>query len=164
MRVNEEIKARQVRVVDDAGNQLGLLPIEQARQVALEKGMDLVEVAPEADPPVCRLMDFGKYKYQSRKKQQQGHKKAHVTKIKEIRLRPMTEEHDIQTKVRHAKDFLAHGDKVLINMVFKGRQVVHAEIGRALLERFAKELEGLCKVERGVSMDGQHLTVCFAPK
>lgn len=162
--MNEEIRARRVRVVDDAGNQLGLLTIEEARQAALERAHDLVEVAPDADPPVCRLMDYGKYKYEQRKKQQLGHKKAHVVKIKEIRLRPMTEEHDVQVKVRHAKDFLSHGDKVLVNMVFKGRQVVHAEIGRALMERFTKELEGLAKVEKPVSMDGQHLTVQFAPK
>ncbi|MBI5366164.1 MAG: translation initiation factor IF-3 [Planctomycetes bacterium] len=163
-RINEEIRARRVRLVDDAGNQLGQPTIEEARAMALERNLDLVEVAPEAEPPVCRLMDYGKYKYEQKKKTQQGHKKAHVVKIKEIRLRPMTEDHDFLVKVKHAKDFISHGDKVLVNMVFRGRQVVHAEIGRELMLRFGKELEGLVKVEKPMSMDGTHLTMCFTPK
>ena len=153
-----------MRVVDDEGGQLGVLTIEEARKAAEEKGLDVVEVAPDADPPVCRLMDFGKFKYEQRKKQHDAHKKHHVQKVKEIRLTPKTEEHDVDTKIRHARDFIEKGDKVMVNMFFKGREIVHQEFGRVTMEKFIKALEDITKVEKPPKLEGHRLSLTLMPK
>ena len=159
---NEEIRVRQVRLIDESGGQAGIVATEDARKMATERGFDLVEVAPDASPPVCKLLDYGKFKYQVRKKSHQ--KKVHRQVIKEIRVRPITDVHDVETKVKHARAFLAHGDKVLVNMVFKGREVVHRDIGQGILNRFITELADVCKVEKGVTTEGPRLTLMLAPK
>ncbi len=135
-----------------------------AIRIAEERGFDLVEVSPDADPPVCRLLDYGKFKYQQKKKTQQARKKQHVVQIKEVRLRPITEEHDVETKIKHAREFLIKGDKVMIDMIFRGRQIAHKEIGREIVDRVVRELEDVGKVEHRISMQGSHMTVTIAPK
>jgi translation initiation factor IF-3 len=137
---------------------------DDARRMAVERGLDLVEVAPEASPPVCKLLDYGKFKYQLKKKSHQAKRKQHKQQIKELRLRPITEEHDLQTKIKHARDFLSKGDKVLVNMVFRGREVVHRDIGSGMLNRMIKELEDVGKVEKGVTTEGPRLTLTLTPK
>jgi translation initiation factor IF-3 len=163
-RINEEIRAKAVRLIDDEGKQLGILPIEQAKQAAEEKGVDLVEVARDADPPVCRLMDYGKFKYEQRKKVQIAKKKQKVVHVKEIRLRSITDEHDMMIKVNHAKEFLLHGDKVLVTMFFRGREMAHTDIGRAHMEKFVKELEAVGKIEKPLTMEGSRMYLVAMPK
>jgi translation initiation factor IF-3 len=141
-------------VIDENGEQLGIMDVAAALQVADERGLDLVEMAASAKPPTCKLMDYGKYKYEQKKKSH-GQKK-HVTRRKEIKLRPKTEEHDFTVKVNHAKRFLEKGHKVLVTMVFRGRESVHIELGKDLLLRFAKSLEGCAKVEKEPSREGRN--------
>jgi translation initiation factor IF-3 len=152
-----------VRLVDDNGAVL-IIPIEEARRSADERGLDLVEVAPDADPPVCRLMDFGKFKYEQNKKARDAVRKHHVQKVKEIRLTPKTEEHDVETKIRHSRDFILHGDKVMVNMFFKGREIVHQEFGRTTMEKFIKALEDITKVEKPPKLEGHRLSLTLMPK
>jgi translation initiation factor IF-3 len=163
-RINEKIRAKKVRLVDDDGGVQGVIPIEDARKAADEKGMDLVEVAPDADPPVCRLMDFGKFKYEQNKKHRDAEKKHHIQKVKEIRLTPKTEEHDVDTKIRHSREFILHGDKVMVNMFFKGREIVHQEFGRTTMDRFIKALEDITKVEKPPKLEGHRLSLTLMPK
>jgi len=153
-----------VRVIAEDGAQLGILTIEEARAVADERGFDLVEVSPDADPPVCRLLDYGKFKYQQKKKVQEAKKKQHVVRIKELRLRPITEEHDVETKIKHARQFLEDGDKVMVDMIFKGRQMAHKDIGRQIVDRVVKALEDIAKIEAPLSMQGTHMNVTLAPR
>lgn len=152
-----------MRLVDDNGAVL-IIPIEEARRSADERGLDLVEVAPDADPPVCRLMDFGKFKYEQNKKARDAVRKHHVQKVKEIRLTPKTEEHDVETKIRHSRDFILHGDKVMVNMFFKGREIVHQEFGRTTMEKFIKALEDITKVEKPPKLEGHRLSLTLMPK
>ncbi len=132
--------------------------------MATERGYDLVEVAPEANPPVCKLLNYGKFKYQMKKRTHQAKRKQHKQQLKEIRVRPITEEHDLQTKIKHAREFLSKGDKVQMNMFFKGREVVHRNIGHDILKRFITDLEDVSKVEKGVSSQGPRLTLTLTPK
>jgi len=161
LRINERIRHKQVRLINDEGQQVRVGPIEQARVVAREAGLDLVEVAPDVDPPVCRVMDYGKYKYRMKKRQ---HSKVHSVHIKEVRLRPKTEEHDLEVKLRRAREFLKKKDKVLINMVFRGREMRHTELGHHLMEEVKKRLEEVAKVEKGPTMEGRRITMTLAPK
>jgi len=163
-RINEKIRAKKVRLVDEEGGQAGIVAIEDARKMSEEKGLDIVEVAPDADPPVCRLMDFGKFKYEQNKKTRDAEKKHHVQKVKEIRLTPKTEEHDVETKIRHAREFIEHGDKVMVNMFFKGREIVHQEFGRTTMDKFIKALEDLTKVEKPPRLEGHRLSLTLMPK
>jgi translation initiation factor IF-3 len=153
-----------VRLIAEDGQMVGVVATADALKMAEERGFDLVEVSPDAEPPVCKLIDYGKFKYQQKKKSQQARKKQHVVHIKEVRLRPITEEHDIETKIRHAREFLYKGDKVMIDMVFRGRQIAHKEIGREIVDRVLRELEDIGKIEQRVSMQGSHMTVTIAPK
>jgi len=136
---------------------------EEAMRRAREAGLDLVEVAPDAKPPVCKIMDYGKFKYEAKKKAHQAKAKQKVTQLKELRLRPKTEEHDLLVKVKKAKEFLAEGDRVQINMQFKGREMAHIDLGKTLLERFATEVVGLGKVERPAILDGRKMTLLLVP-
>ena len=140
-----------------------MIPTEQALKMAHEKGLDLVEVSPNAAPPVCKIMDYSKYKYSQHKKEQHDKKKRHLMKIKEIRLRPITDEHDLQVKLNHSRDFVARGDKVLVTMRFKGREITHKEVGYQVMERFVKELQDVAKVENPVKKEGYKLTLTLAP-
>ena len=160
--MNERIRVREVRLIDAEGRQVGIVVTEEARRMATEAGMDLVEVAPDARPPVCKIMDFGKYKCEQRKKHT-GHK-VHHARLKEVRLRPKTEEHDYEVKLRHAKEFLAKGDKVQICLMFRGREIVHKDRGEALLQRFITDLADLAKVERSGPYEGKRMTVLLTHK
>lgn len=157
--MNERIRVPEVRLIGEKGEQVGVVPTDEARDRAREAGMDLVEVAPNARPPVCRLMDYGKYKYEQRKKQQKAKEKQHKIRIKGIRLRPKTDEHDFRVKVEHARKFLEQGNKVQVTLLFRGREMAHIELGRDLLERFSKELADVSTVERFPKLEGRRMTM-----
>jgi translation initiation factor IF-3 len=151
-----------VRVIGAAGEQLGILSTDVAMTAAREADLDLVEVAPNERPPVCRIMDFGKFKYQQKKRQHRGH--AHHSKIKEIRVRPKTGEHDIDVKVHRAREFLAHKDKVIVSVVFRGRELAHIEEGHRVIKQVLASLEDICKVESAPSQQGRRITCILVPK
>lgn len=157
--MNERIRVPEVRLIGEKGEQVGIVPTDDARERAREAGMDLVEVAPNARPPVCRLMDYGKYKYEQRKKQQKAKEKQHKIRIKGIRLRPKTDEHDFRVKVEHARRFLEQGNKVQVTLLFRGREMAHIELGRDLLQRFANELADVSTVERFPKLEGRRMTM-----
>jgi len=162
--VNERIHAREVRLISADGQQLGIMSTYEALNAARQAGMDLVEVSPNADPPVCKIMDYGKYKYQASKKTQEGKKKTRTLQIKEIRLRPHTDEHDLGFKVRNMKKFLEKKDKVKVSVLFKGREMAYMDAGRALLERIAQEVDELGSVEQPPTREGWRLTMVLVPK
>jgi len=164
VRINEEITAKEVRLVDEDGSQVGVVPIDKAREEADKKNLDLVEIAPSASPPVCRIMDFGKFKYQQSKKDKASKKKQHVINIKEIRFRPTIEEHDIEFKLRQAKKFIEAGNHLRIRILFRGRQIVHPELGEAVLNRVTLELEEIAKLESPPTKEGRSLLATFIPK
>jgi translation initiation factor IF-3 len=163
-RLNEQIRLTPIRVVDQDGQMLGVIPTAEALARARESGLDLVEVAPNERPPVCRILDYGKFKYEQKKRTQKSHK-AHQTQIKEIRLRPKTGEHDIEFKVKRAREFLAEKDKVKLNVMFRGRENAHHDRGREVLAEFITALEDVAKVEKSPSMEGgRNMTAVLAPK
>ena len=160
--LNDSIRASEVRLVGEAGEQFGVKPIEEARRLAEEADVDLVMVAEDAAPPVCKLMDYGKFKYRQKKRQHEQHK--HQPQIKELRLRPKTEDHDMMVRVRQAQTFLGRGDRVIINMRFRGREMAHTELGLALMQRFAETLEDIAKIESPPRMQGRRMTMVLAKK
>lgn len=149
-------------MVSNEGNQLGILTTDEALAIAREAGLDLVEVAPNEKPPVCRVMDYGKYKYQQRKKQHNG--KVHHAKIKEIRLRPKTGEHDVSFKVKQAKAFLQNRDKVQVSVVFRGREIVHVDEGRRVIQQVIEQLDDVGKLEIAPSQQGRRIVCTMAPR
>ena len=153
-----------MRVISETGEQLGIMPREEALQAALDAGMDLVEVAPDADPPVVRIMDFGKQKYRQKKKSHQSHVRQHVSQMKALRLSPVTEEHDVQVKLKKARQFLARRDRVVFNLMFRGRQMLHRELGMELMKRIREELSDVAKAEDEPRMEGRRLWMVFGPK
>ncbi len=157
------IRAREVRVVDDEGNQLGILDLDSALQAAEERGLDLVEVSPNSQPPVCRIMDYGKYKYQQSKRAAEAKKKQARVEIKEVKLRPKTEEHDYQFKIKNARKFLEAGNKVKVTIMFRGREVTHPEFGRRILERVSEELADIAQVESHPNMAGRFMSMVIVP-
>ncbi len=152
-----------MRLIDDQGNQLGVLPLETAKRIANEKGLDLVEFAPQANPPVCRLIDYGKYKFETIKKEKDQRRRQNVIKLKEMKLRPKVAEHDFQTKFKGVKQFLEQGEKVKVTIMFRGREMVHQEIGRRILDRVAAEAKDIAVVERQPLMEGRNLFMILAP-
>lgn len=152
------IRVPQVRVVDSEGEQLGIMPVAEALEAASDRGLDLVEVAPNASPPVCRIMDYGKFKYE-RKKRQKHATAAHVVVLKEIRLRPKTDAHDREIKLNHARDFLEEGNKVQFTMLFRGRERVHRERAAEIFRSILEELGDTVKVERHPAMEGRRMTM-----
>ena len=164
VRVNRQIRISPVRVIDPDGVQLGIMPIEEALAAAEERGLDLVEVAPNARPPVCRIMDYGKYKYEEARKARLARKKQHQVQVKEVKFRPGIEAHDFEFKVRHARRFLQEGDKVKATMMFRGRQMAHPELGREVLDRVAQAVEDVGKVEVEPTMEGRNMTMILAPR
>ena len=152
-----------MRLVDDQNNQLGVLSLEAAQRIATEKGLDLVEVAPQASPPVCRLIDYGRFKYESVRKEKEARRKQNVIKLKEMKLRPKVAEHDFQTKFRGVRQFLEQGEKVKVTIMFRGREMVHQEIGRRLLDRVADAAKEVAVVERQPLMEGRNLFMILAP-
>ncbi len=163
-RVNEAIRARSVRVIDEDGGQLGILDIEEALEAADDKGLDLVEVSGKSDPPVCRIMDYGKFKYQQSKKQHDAKKKQAVIRIKEIKLRPKTEEHDFNFKLKHAIGFLKDGNKVKVTLQYRGREMAFTQLGIELLERFATAADEVGEVETKPRAEGRTTFMVLAPK
>jgi translation initiation factor IF-3 len=163
--VNERIRAPLVRLIDTQGQQLGIMEPHRALDLARERDLDLVEVAPAADPPVCRILDFGKYKYEISRREREARKKQHVTVLKGIRLSPLTDDHDFETKVRHAKEFLQDGAKVKVTVVFRGRLMAHPEFGQQMLERFAQAVADVGKPEGPPQMETpRHLGIVFGKK
>jgi translation initiation factor IF-3 len=157
------IRVREVRVVDENGEQLGVLPTFEALRLAHERNLDLVEVAPNAMPPVCRLLDFGKFQYERQKKEREARKAQKIIEIKELRLKPRTGEHDIDTKVRQALSFLDEGSKVKVSVRFRGREITHPEIAREQLSRFADKVGEAAVVETQPAMEGQYLFMLLSP-
>ncbi|MCS5695549.1 translation initiation factor IF-3 [Desulfofundulus thermocisternus] len=162
--MNEEIRAREVRVVDPSGNQLGVMSLREALRLAEEHQLDLVEIAPQARPPVCRLMDYGKYKYEQSKREKEARKKQRVINIKEVKLRPSIEEHDFQVKVRNAARFLKEGDKVKATIMFRGREIMHTQLGHQLLLRLAEQVKDLSIIERQPRLEGKNMVMILAPR
>ncbi|MBU4244144.1 MAG: translation initiation factor IF-3 [Pseudodesulfovibrio sp.] len=163
VRRNERIRIPKVRVVDEDGEQLGVLDTRDALDRAKEKGLDLVEVAPNADPPVCKIMDYGKFKYQQQKKLQEAKKKQTVIKIKEVKFRPKTDEHDYQTKLNKILQFLDDGDRCKVTVFFRGREIVHKDRGLKMLERVVTDTVDVAKVESRPMSEGRTMTMMLAP-
>lgn len=163
LRVNGQIRVREVRVIDQDGEQLGILPIHQAMAVAQERDLDLVEVAPNARPPVCRIMDYGKFRYEQSKREREARRKQKVLTLKEVRMSPKIDTHDLQIKMRSAERFLKDGDKVKITVRFRGREIVHADMARQKLTELASELKNICIVERPPRLEGRHMIMILAP-
>ena len=163
VRINREIRAREVRVIDPDGKQLGILPLYEALRTATTLELDLVEVSPKSEPPVCRIMDYGKFKYQQRKKDQEAKKKQVVIHLKEVKMRPKTEEHDFQFKVRNMERFLKEGNKIKVTMVFRGREMAHTDIGKNLLIRVVNEIKEWGKVEQDPRFEGRNCVMILTP-
>ena len=163
-RINEEIRAREVRVIGDDGAQLGVMSSRDAYQAALERHLDLVEIAPAGRPPVCKIMDYGKYRYEQQKRDKEARKKQRVFDIKEVKLRPGIEDHDFDVKLKNAVRFLEDGDKVKATIMFRGRELSHPELGLNVLTRFAKELEASATVEKAAKLEGRNMTMILTSK
>jgi len=163
-RINEEIRAREVHLIDKDGQNLGNVPIADALAKAQEAGLDLVEISPNATPPVCKLLDYGKYKYQEQKKQAEARKKQKVVEVKEIKFRPMIDDHDYQVKMRSMQRFFEEGDKVKITLRFRGREMAHQELGVQLLNRVKDDTVSVAKVESEPRVEGRQMVMVLAPR
>jgi len=163
LRINREIRAPKVRVIDRDGNQLGVLSFSEALQRAEGFGLDLVEISPNAEPPVCKIIDYGKYRYQQTKKEKESKKTQHQVKVKEVKLKPNTDEHDLMTKLKHAREFLTKGNKVRITCVFRGREMQHPEIGMNAVKRMIEDLSDISTPEAEPKLLGKNLSVVMAP-
>jgi len=164
VRVNRQIRISPLRVIGADGSQLGILEVDAALRMAEELGLDLVEVAPTARPPVVRIMDYGKYKFEMAKQARVAKKKQHVIELKEVKYRPGIDDHDFDTKTRHARRFLEEKNKVKVTMMFRGRQVTHPELGQAVLERVATSLADIGKIESAGRLEGKSMTMILTPK
>ncbi len=163
IRVNQRIRVPEVRVVNEDGQQLGIMSTDAARDIAARIGLDLVEISPNGQPPVCKIMDYGKYKYELKKKASVAKKSQHQSQVKEVKLRPRIDEHDLSFKVNNARRFLIDGDKVKCTVMFRGREIVHTQIGRDLLEQVQERLSEVAKPETRPQMEGRTLSMIFAP-
>ncbi len=164
LRINEQIRIPQVRLFDDTTDEaLGIVPIESARQLAVDRGLDLVEVAPLAQPPVCRLMDYGRFKFEALKREKDSRRDHNVVQLKEQKLRPKISDHDFRTKLAKVKQFLGEGDKVKLTIMFRGREMVHQEFGRKLLDRMTEELSELAIIERSPLVEGRNMIMILSP-
>jgi translation initiation factor IF-3 len=162
--VNEAIRAREVRLIGVGGEQLGIFPLRDALQRAKEANLDLVSVAPQAKPPVCRVMDYGKFRYEQSKREKEARKNQKIIQVKEVRLSPTIDENDVQTKLKNVKKFLEKGDKVKLTIRFRGREITHKEIGRKILDRLASEVKDLSEVERHPELEGRQMIMILTPK
>jgi len=163
-RINDQIRALEVFVIDDDGERHGPLTTPQAQEMALEAGLDLVEVSPNMSPPVCKLLDYGKYKYQQQKKKAEAKKKQKIVEVKEIKMRPEIDDHDYQTKTKAMHRFFEEGDKVKVTLRFRGREMAHQERGMALLQRVQNDFEEIAKVEAMPKLEGRQMIMVLAPK
>lgn len=164
MRINRQIRAPKVRVIDQDGNQLGVLNVRDAQNKAEDAGLDLVEVAPNSSPPVCKIIDFGKFRYDQTKREKESKKSQVQIKVKEVKVKPNIDENDLITKMRHARDFLQKGFKVKITLMFRGREMAHKEYGFKVIERVCEELKEDGVAEAGAKQMGRFLTLILAPK
>ena len=161
--MNRRIRVREVRVISDDGTQLGILPTEEALRRAEDKGLDLVEVQPMARPPVCKIMDYGKFKYQQKRNAAEQKHKQKVVEVKEVKFRPKTGKHDFDTKVRHLREFLADGNKAKVTIMFRGREIVHPEIGQDVLKKVAEAINDIALIELAPRMEGRSMFMVVAP-
>lgn len=161
--MNERIRIREVRLIDEEGNQVGIIPTREALEMARERGVDLVEVAPNAIPPVCRLMDYGKFRYEQSRKERESRKNQHVVELKEVRIRPKIDDHDLETKGRQAAKFLDAGDKVKLTVTFRGREMAHPDIGKGLLDQLADLLRSHGSIEQTPRLEGRAMTMMMNP-
>ncbi|MFA5576262.1 MAG: translation initiation factor IF-3 [Tissierellaceae bacterium] len=164
LQINEEIRDREVRLIDVDGGQLGIVPIKKALEISIEKRLDLVKIAPTANPPVCKVMDYGKYKYELAKREKEARKNQKIINVKEIRLTPNIEDHDLNVKARRAVEFLKSGDKVKVSVRFRGREMGHTEIGKEVLANFSKLIEEAGTVEKAAKLEGRNMTMHVTPK
>ncbi len=163
LKVNKQIRAPKVRVIGPDGGQIGILTLQEAQQRATLEGLDLVEIVPNSNPPVCKIIDFGKYRYDQTKREKESKKAQHQIKVKEVKLKPNINEHDLQTKLRHAREFLIKGNKVKVTCMFRGREMAHPEVGNRLMEKVATELEDVSDKEAPANLMGRFLTIMLAP-
>lgn len=166
VRVNEQIRVRQVRVIDEEGEQLGIMSPRDAIAEAEKRGFDLVEVAPQADPPVCRIMDYGKYRYQQSKRAKESRKHQHTITVKEIKYRPKIDDHDFQFKTNHVREFLAEGNKVKVTIMFRGREMAHPEFGKDILQRVVEATKDIAQDDQDLSrvrLEGRNMTIVLSP-
>ena len=164
VRINDRIRASEVRLIGAEGNQLGIMSMQKALELANQHELDLVEVAPQIQPPVCRIMDFSKFKYDQEKKEREAKKHQMKTHIKEVRLKPNIEEHDYQVKLKQTISFLNRKDKVKVKLFFRGRQMQHQDLGRKVLERFIKDAQQAGKIEKDLILEGRVISAILAPK
>ena len=164
LRINEEIRASEVRLVGGEGEETVIIPLKDALQHAIDKGLDLVEVSPNAKPPVCRVMDYGKYRFDQIKREKEAKKNQRITQVKEVKFRPNIEEHDFETKIKNAERFLKDGDKVKVTVMFRGREITHQDLGKVLCDRAIERLTDIAVVERNPKVEGKNMTLIFAPK
>ena len=163
VRVNEEIDASSIRVVDEDGQVLGVMSVRQALESARAQGLDLIEIAPKAEPPVCKIIDLGKYRYELQKREKLQKKSQHQHQLKEIRFKAATDTHDFDFKTRHAREFLLDGDKVKASVMFRGREIVHSALGIEMLKRFVHALEDVSKIDQEIKMEGSTCSVILSP-
>ena len=162
--MNYLIKTSPVRLIDSENNQVGVVNIDAAMDMAKEVGLDLVEIAPNSEPPVCRIMDYGKFRYQQKQKEKKSHKKQHNIVIKEIRLRPKIDKHDLDTKLGHARKFIEKGNRVQFSMLFRGREMLHLEQGREIMANIVETMEDIAKIDRHPNLQGRRMTMTVVPK
>ncbi|MDD3807183.1 MAG: translation initiation factor IF-3 [Candidatus Marinimicrobia bacterium] len=163
-RINQEIRAPKVRLIGENGNQIGIVNIQEALREAEKSGLDLVEVSPNASPPVCKILDYGKYKYQQQKHEKENRKKQHVIQVKEIRFRPGIDVHDIETKTKKIREFIEDGSKVKVTVMFRGREMAHKEYGQKIIDIVSEKVSDIAKMEGQPSIEGRFLTVFLVAK
>ena len=162
--LNEEIRDSQIRLIGSAGEQLGIMPAAQAQRIADGQGLDLVKISPQANPPVCKLMDYGKFRFEQSKREKEARKNQHVVEIKEVRMSPGIDVGDFNTKLKNAQKFLTEGNRVKASVRFRGREMAHTDIGRDLLLRFAEQLSPLASMERDPKMEGRSMSIFLSPR
>ncbi len=162
-KINDKITASEVRVIDEEKGSLGVMSISAALDIARESGVDLVEISPNANPPVCKIIDYGKYRFEQQKREKEAKKKQKIVKLKEIKLRPKISTHDYDFKMKHVREFLQAGDKVKITMMFRGREMSHIDIGREIIDRVVVDLQEEASVEKPAKLEGRNLTMVLTP-
>ena len=162
--LNEEIRDKELRLIGNGGDQLGIMSAEEALRIADEQGLDLVKISPQANPPVCKLMDYGKYRFEQSKREKAARKNQHVVEIKEIRMSPGIDVGDFNVKLKNAQKFLADGDRVKVSVRFRGREMAHTDIGKKLLDRFAEQCAEVANVDKGAKLEGRNMSMFLSPK
>ena len=164
LQINEEIRDKEVRLIDENGNQQGVVHSDVALRMAEEAGLDLVKIAPQATPPVCKIMDYGKYKFEQTKREKEARKNQHIVEIKEVRMSPSIDVNDFNVKLRNAQKFLAEGNRVKVTVRFRGREMAHTDIGKGLLLKFAEQCAEVAALDKEPKLDGRHMSIFLSPK